>query len=181
MKVPKMLLPYGNKTIIEKVIENVLTAGIEKVILVLGSDRENILARIANMPVTNCYNGNYKEGMFSSVKCGFSNLDKECKAALITLGDQPGIKPETIIDLVDAYIKSGKGIVLPVYSNKRGHPLIIDCKYSREVQDIDSTGTLRDLVYKHNNDIFELEVNSESVLKDIDNQEDYMDEIKQIS
>ena len=180
MKVPKMLLPYEDKTIIEKVIENVISSGIKNVKVVLGSWSDDILKVTCNMSVTNCYNEDFMKGMLSSVKCGFGNLDDKCKAALLFLGDQPGIKPDVIKNLIEAYRKSGKGIIMPMFNNKRGHPLIIDCKYRDEIAGLDQSGTLRDLVHKHPDDVLEIEVRSESVLKDIDTQEDYLNELKQI-
>jgi len=70
---------------------------------------------------------------------------------------------------------------LPVYNNKRGHPLIIDSKYRDEIAGIDESGTLRDLVYKFKDDVHEVKVKTQSILKDIDTQEDYFNELKQIS
>jgi molybdenum cofactor cytidylyltransferase len=181
MKVPKMLLPYRDKTIIEKVIEKVISSGIEKVIVVLGSGKDDILKVTESMPVTNCYNDNYKQGMLSSVKCGFRKLDEKCKAALIFLGDQPGIDPDVIKTLIEAYSKSGKGIVIPVFNKKRGHPLIIDSKYRDEIAGIDESGTLRDMVHKFKDDVQEVKVKTLTILKDIDTQEDYFNELKQIN
>jgi len=181
MKVPKMLLPYKDKTIIEKVIENIISSGIEKVIVVLGSGKDDILEVTGNLPVTNCYNENYKQGMLSSVKCGFRKLDEECGAVLLFLGDQPGIEPDVIKILIETYRNSGKGIVMPVYNKKRGHPLIIDSKYRDEIAGIDESGTLRNLVHKFKDDIHEVKVKTQSILKDIDTQEDYFNELKQIT
>lgn len=180
MKAPKMLLPYRDKTIIEKVIEKIIVSGIEKIMVVLGSDKDNIRKMIEDMPVTNCYNDNYKEGMLSSVKCGFSKLDVECGAVLVFLGDQPGIQTDVIKILIKAYRNSDKGIVIPVYNNKRGHPLIIDIKYKAEIAHLDKTATLRDLVHNHADDVLEIEVNTQSILRDIDTHEDYLNELKQI-
>jgi len=181
MKVPKMLLPYKDKTIIEKVIENIISSGIEKVIVVLGSGKDDILKVTGSLPVTDCYNENYKQGMLSSVKCGFRNMDEECGAVLLFLGDQPGIDPDVIKILIEAYRNTGKGIVMPVYNKKRGHPLIINSKYRDEIAGIDESGTLRDLVHKFKDDVHEVKVETQSILKDIDTQEDYFDELKQIS
>jgi len=176
-----MLLPYKDKTIIEKVIENIISSGIEKVIVVLGSGKDDILKVTGSLPVTDCYNENYKQGMLSSVKCGFRNMDEECGAVLLFLGDQPGIEPDVIKAIIEAYRNSGKGIVMPVFNNKRGHPLIIAGKYREEIAGIDESGTLRDLVHKFAEDVHEVEVKTQSILKDIDTQEDYFNELKQIS
>ncbi len=181
MKVPKMLLPYRDKTIIEKVIKNIISSGIEKIVVVLGSGKDDILKLTGKLPVTNCYNENYKQGMLSSVKYGFRKLDEECGAAMIFLGDQPGIEPDVIKAIVEAYRNSGKGIVMPVFNNKRGHPLIITGKYREEIAGIDESGTLRDLVHKFAEDVHEVEVKTQSILRDIDTQEDYSNELKQIT
>ena len=44
----KLLLPFGEKTIIETVIDNVIQSKVEKILVVLGSDREKIERRIKN-------------------------------------------------------------------------------------------------------------------------------------
>jgi molybdenum cofactor cytidylyltransferase len=181
MKVPKMLLPYRDKTIIEEVVENIISSGIEKIVVVLGSGKDDILKVTGKLPVTNCYNENYKQGMLSSVKHGFRKLDEECDAAMVFLGDQPGIESDVIKAIMEAYRNSGKGIVMPVFNNKRGHPLIIAGKYREEIAGIDESGTLRDLVHKFAEDVYEVEVKTQSILKDIDTQEDYSNELKQIS
>ena len=174
---PKMLLPFGDKTIIEKVIGNVISSGIETVIVVLGSDKENILKVTEKLPVMNCYNENYSQGMFSSVQCGFRQMDDTCRAVLVFLGDQPEIGPDVINSLTDAYVKSGRGIIMPVFNNERGHPLLFDSKYRDEITGLDPSATLRDLVHKFADDVLEVVVKSQSVLKDIDTKEDYLNEI----
>jgi molybdenum cofactor cytidylyltransferase len=181
MNQPKMLLPFGDKTIIEKVIGNVISSGIERVIVVLGSDKDNILNVTKKMPVMNYYNKNYRQGMLSSVQCGFRHLDDTCRAVLIFLGDQPGVGPDVINSLTDAYGKSGKGIIMPVFNNERGHPLLFDNKYRDEVTGLDSSATLRDLVHKFPDDVLEVEVRTQSVLKDIDTKDDYLNEINKTS
>ena len=180
MKTPKMLLPYKDKTIIEKVIENIIASGIENIMVVLGSDKDNIRKVIDKLPVTDCYNENYREGMLSSVKYGFDKLDEQCEAVLVFLGDQPGIQTDVIKILIKAYRNSGKGIVMPVFNNKRGHPLIIDIKYKGDIEYLDKSATLRDLIHNHADDVLEIEVNTQSILRDIDTHEDYLNELKQI-
>jgi molybdenum cofactor cytidylyltransferase len=177
MHQPKMLLPFGNKTIIEKVIGNVISSGIKKVIVVLGSHKNNILKVTKKMPVMNCYNKNYRQGMLSSVQSGFRQMDDTCRAVLVFLGDQPGIGPDVINSLTDAYRKSGKGIIMPVFNNERGHPLLFDSKYRDEITGLDPSATLRDLVRKFSDDVLEVKVKTESVLKDIDTKDDYINEI----
>jgi molybdenum cofactor cytidylyltransferase len=80
--------------------------------------------------------------------------------------------------LVEAYQKTGKGIVLPVYENERGHPVIIDMKYKQEVLDLNPDVGLRGTVYSHPEDILEVAVDTPNILQDIDNAADYERELK---
>jgi molybdenum cofactor cytidylyltransferase len=179
MKAPKMLLPFKGKTIIEKVVENVTASNVKNTLVVLGAEYEAILRVISSLLVKSCFNENYKEGMLSSVKCGFRSLPDDFEAALVFQGDQPMISPETVNEVITAYRKSGKGIVIPVFSKKRGHPLLIDRKYRSEVEKLNPDEGLRSLAAKFSNDILEVNVESQEILKDIDTQEDYMNELNQ--
>jgi molybdenum cofactor cytidylyltransferase len=175
---PKMLLPFNGKTMIENVIENIRGSKVENIVLVLGSDCEKIMKVVEGMHVRHCYNENYREGMLSSVKCGFSFLPGDFRAALVFLGDQPMILPVTINSVIDAYLKGEKGIVMPVTDRKRGHPLLLDSKYRNEIMRLDSKEGLKAITYEFSSDVLEVEVNTTNVLEDIDTEEDYIRELK---
>ena len=152
---------------------------VDKTIVVLGSGSADIRKLIDHMPVKCCLNENYKQGMLSSVKCGFRNLPEKYGAAIIFLGDQPMVEISVINSVIDAYRDSGKGIVMPVTGNKRGHPLLIDSKYRNEVENLDMGGGLNVLAETYSYDVTEVDVNTTSILKDIDTIDDYKIELKQ--
>jgi len=174
---PKMMLPYKGMTIIEKVIENALKSDVEKAVIVLGANKMEIMEVIGKYPVMHCYNDNYKQGMLSSVKCGFEFLPPDFRAAMVFLGDQPMAETSVMNLVIEAHYKSGKGIVIPVCNGKRGHPILIDNKYREEILSLDEPDGLRGLLRKHPDDLLEIETENESILKDIDTQEDYFCEI----
>ncbi len=91
-----MLLPFGGKTMIEKVIENVTASEVDKTVVVLGSGKDKIMKVIGNLPVMHCYNDRYMEGMLSSVKCGLRFLPEHFDAVIVLPGDQPMIGPDII-------------------------------------------------------------------------------------
>lgn len=181
MQEQKMLLPLKGKTIIENVIENVTGSEVFNTLVVLGSHRDEILEVIKHLPVLHCYNENYKKGMLSSVQCGFKNLPEQCGAVLIFPGDQPLIEPFVTNQIIESYRRTGKGIVIPVYGKKRGHPLLVDSKYRESVNNLDADEGLRSLAQKYVQDVFEVPVNSSGILKDFDSKEDYLNEINQIN
>jgi molybdenum cofactor cytidylyltransferase len=177
MKTPKMLLPFRGKTIIENVINIVTESEVDRTMVVLGSSADIISRIITGAPVYHCYNDKYKEGMLSSVKCGFRNLPADLQGVLVFQGDQPLIPPETVNKVIEAWRKSGKGIVIPVTSGKRGHPLLVDRKYRDEIEKLDNEKGLRSLAEKFQSDVLEVEVDSPEILIDIDTQQDYINAI----
>ncbi len=133
----KLLLPFGKSTMIETVIDNVLKSSIDHVMVVLGANQEEIMNNIGNLPVQFCYNKEHENGMLSSVICGIRALPQEAVATLIFLGDQPGIPPALTNRVIDAYNEELVGIVIPVHDHRRGHPLLVDMKYRKEIEQLD--------------------------------------------
>jgi molybdenum cofactor cytidylyltransferase len=178
MGTPKLLLPFGEKTIIEHIVDKIFLSKTDKILVVLGSHQEEIRKQMAERPVLWVFNHRYKEGMLSSIQAGFDTLPAETTAVLINLGDQPLI-PHIILDrLIEAYDQTHKGIILPVYQKQRGHPILIDMKHKEEVMNLSPDIGLRALVHNHPEDVQEVEVSTPHILKDIDRPEDYARELK---
>jgi molybdenum cofactor cytidylyltransferase len=180
MKTPKMVLPFGSSTIVETVIANVTASEVDKLVVVLGSWKEEILQVIDKHSVSSCYNENYKQGMISSVQCGLRFIPGPFRGVLICPGDQPMVDKGVINMIIATFKSSGKGIVIPSYGKKRGHPVMIDSKYYDEILSLGTTDTLKKIMDSHPDDIGDVETCFPSVLKDIDTPEDYKNELKLI-
>jgi molybdenum cofactor cytidylyltransferase len=174
----KLLLPFRGKTIIETIIQNVMCSKVDKVLVVLGSDKEKIKEKIKDFSLKFAFNPDYRSGMLSSIQAGFRALPEKAQAVLIILGDQPSVSSEVINKIISAYKKAGKGIVLPVYKKERGHPVLIETKYRKEIERLSPQTGLRELVYNRPGDILEVEVETSSVVRDIDDAEDYKKELE---
>ncbi len=175
---PKLLLPFREKTIIETVVESIVSSKVDNTLVVLGSEHKKIEEKLKDLPVRIAFNPDFRSGMLSSVRCGFKTLPDETRAVVVVLGDQPTVSKEVIDEIIDAYQKTGKGIVLPVYKRNRGHPVIIDMKYKGEVEALSPDIGLRGTVYSHPEDILEVEVDTPNILQDIDDEADYRRELK---
>ena len=174
----KLLLPFGKKTIVETVIDNVIQSRVEKALVVLGANRDEIENKIRELPIKIVFNPNFSTGMLSSIKKGFQEAPETVQAVLIMLGDQPSISAVTINKVIDTYEKTKKGIILPIYKNERGHPILIDMKYRKEVENLNPEIGLRELVYRQSEDILEVDVEASAIINDIDDMKDYEREIK---
>ncbi len=173
---PKMLLPFGNETIIRTVIRHALNANSDCVRVVLGADAEAIRTHIADLEVEPVMNREFNRGMLSSVQEGIRSLPKDTTAVMILLGDQPMITSGTMQRLIDQYRNSEKDIVIATAGGKRGHPIIFNAAYIPELLSYGATQTLRDLPGNHPGKVGELETEQPEILRDIDTPADYKNE-----
>jgi molybdenum cofactor cytidylyltransferase len=173
MKRQKLLLPYNGKTIIETVVENAARSVNTNILVVLGSHREQIQEQIVNYQVNFCVNENYMDGMLSSAICGFRALPDAAKAALIFLGDQPQIPSEVAVLVIETWLQSKKGIVMPTFNGRRGHPVLIETRYITEIEKLDPNKGLRTLSEIFKDDVIEVECDVPEILRDIDTPEEY--------
>ena len=177
---PKMLLDFNGRSMLECVIDNVSHSEVDDIVVVLGAYRDELEKIVSATSASSCYNENYKEGMLSSVKCGFRNIPADTKAVLVFQGDQPLISAKVIDEVVEGYRNSGKGIIIPVHKNRRGHPLMVDRKYFDEIEKLSPDEGLRSLSRKFSDDIYEVVTDEAGILRDFDTFEQYKKAIKQI-
>jgi molybdenum cofactor cytidylyltransferase len=169
----KLLLPFGKTTVIGHVVDELLRSAVDNVYVVLGHEGNRIAEALSGRPVTIVTNPDYKLGMLSSVRCGLRALPQQCDKVLVALGDQPAITSELVNQMIQSSSTTDKGILVPVYCGKRGHPILFSTCYRNEIfTSFDDSG-LRGLLQAHRDDIFEMPVPTPAVLSDIDSPDDY--------
>ena len=169
----KQLMPLGKSTILEQAIDNLLSSTADEVIVVVGYKAEEITKAIAAKPVKIIVNPNYQQGMSTSIIAGLILVDPRVEAVMLALGDQPMVDSQTIDQLIAEFYNHDKGIALPTYKGKRGHPVIFATKYKAELLELKGDIGAREIIERHPEDILEVAVGSEGVITDIDTEEDY--------
>ena len=180
----KLLMPFGDSTVLGCVIAALETAELSPIIVVVGADqavadwveRSARRARIAHNPDPG-------RGMLSSVRVGVAALPPEGERFVLALGDQPALEARDIARLLGEHKRLGKGIALPVHRGKRGHPVVFAARYRQEIMALDArpggeARTLRHLIHAHHEDVAEVDFDSDAVLRDLDTREQYQDELK---
>jgi len=165
---PKQLMPLGRTTILEQTVDNFLDSKVNEVIVVLGHRAEEAKRLIAARPVKLAINPNYQQGMSTSVIAGLSMVDSRAEAVMITLGDQPFIDSQTINILAEAFGAHNKGIAIPVYRGRRGHPVVFAMIYKGELLKLKGDIGAREIVDRHPDDVLGVAVNCEGICIDID-------------
>jgi len=178
MGTQKLLLPFGDATVIESVVLTALASRVDRVLAVLGADRDAVRQKLEPLGIDFVINENFVKGMLSSVQAGFAALPPAAEAAVVMLSDQPFLPAGVVDAVVEAFRRSGKGIVVPAFQGRRGHPVLIGLRYRDEVLALDPTDGLRRLMRAHPDDIFEAAVEDANILRDMDVPEDYAIELK---
>lgn len=181
MGAQKMLLPFGGATVITHIVDQILRSAVRKVYVVVGHEGERVAAQLSDRPVSIVANPDYKSGMLSSVRCGLRALAQECDAIMVALGDLPGITTGLIDEMVRVFATTEKGILVPLYNGRRGHPVLFSIGYRDEILTRHDDMGLRGLLRANPDDVFELDVSSPAVLTDMDFPEDYQRELRRSS
>ena len=177
MGVQKLLLPFGGKTVVTHIVDQILASAVDEIHVVVGHEGRRVSRELSDRHVSVVTNPNYKLGMLSSVRCGLAALGQQCRAVLVALGDQPSVTSKLIDRMVQSFAATEKQILVPVYDGKRGHPVLFSAGYRDEILTQYGDVGLRGLLHAHPDEVFELSVPSSAVLSDMDWPEDYRREL----
>jgi len=176
---PKLLLPWGNVTVIEHVIHVFAVSGIADILVITGGAQEQIQELILkcsqSYPVHSVHNKDYENGeMLSSIQCGLRYLTKKAsRAVLIGLGDQPQVQERSVRSVRDAFLQTRIPLVVPSYQLRRGHPWLVARPLWTELLKMSPIQTPRDFLTAHAENIHYVDIASPSILSDLDTPEDY--------
>ncbi len=175
---PKQLMPLGRTSILAQTIDNYLNSEVNEVIVVLGHRAEEAKRLIAARLVKLAINPNYQQGMSTSIIAGLNMVDSRARAVVIALGDQPFIDSQTLNRLIDEFYNHDKGIVIPVYRGRRGHPVIFAIRYKGELLGLKGNIGGRQIISDHPEDVLEVAVNCEGIYIDIDTNKQLLERMK---
>ncbi len=171
---PKMALPWGKSTIIGQVVGVLLQAGVAEIVVVTGGARQQVQEALQGQAVRIVFNPGYADGeMLRSLQVGLQALPEDVEAALVVLGDQPQIEAGVVRAVATARPTGAGRLVIPSFHMKRGHPWRLPRALWEEVLALRPPHTLRDLLNRHTAAIDYLEVDTPSILQDLDTPEQY--------
>jgi len=91
---------------------------VSEVVVVLGAHEVESDARVVHCP-------EWEHGPGASLRCGLAALGDEVEAAVVVLGDGPGIDPRAIDRIVAAWRAGAGERVAATYGGVRLHPLLL--------------------------------------------------------
>ena len=171
---PKMLLPWGDKTVLSHVVTIFREAGLEDIIVVTGGAREQVESALSPFKAKTIFNKDYAQGeMLSSIQCGIGALSHQTQAVLIGLGDQPQVRERSVQMVCKAYRENRSNIVVPSFQMRRGHPWLVARPLWKALLEMESPLSPRDFLNANYKQIHYLNIDDPGILADLDTPKDY--------
>jgi len=134
---PKALCMLGGETFVARLVTAMAAAGCAEVVVVVGAHAAEIAPAVP-APGRVVVAGEWRRGMRASLAAGLAALPPG--PVLLTHVDRPWVAPSTWAALIEA-----KGLVIPVYRGRGGHPIRLPDALRRRLSTADDT-PLRDIV-----------------------------------
>jgi len=172
----KLLMPFGDNSLIEHAVDTLKASDVDEIVVVLGHEADQVRSQLERRRVNFVHNPDYREGLSTSVRTGMSAVAKGADAIMIYLADQPLIQLDEISRLIQAFAeakRASKSIVVPFFENRRGNPVILDASYRAMVLDIVGDVGCRRIIRRYPEQVFAVQMQTDHVVRDVDTLEDF--------
>lgn len=159
----KLLAELAGKPVVAHVVDAVAAAGLPA-LLVTGNMASEVAAAAPGLPAVNA--PDYSEGLSRSLRAGIAAIPADWRAAIVCLGDMPGIKPTLLRALAERATTSA--IVVPTWECKRGNPVLWGRDHFRRLAALDGDVGGKALLSEFINYVIEVEADDDAILTDID-------------
>ncbi len=167
---PKQLLRYGSVPLLGHVLDVARSCAFDQLVCVVGGNADQVRERVDFDGVQVAENISFGEGCSSSIAVALGLLDPNCELLVLMLGDQPGVTPETVKQLL-----AGRGdapLAACGYENGRGHPLAFARSTFGELANLHGDKGVWKVLDLHGDEVVDVPV-AGPVPRDVDTWEDY--------
>ncbi len=160
------------RAMVARSADNLIAAGIAPILVVTGHRADDVRAALAGRDVRFVHADRHEEGLAESLKAGLAALPEDAAAVMVCLADMPLVEPATIGLIAAAYDPDeGRLIVVPTHDGVQGNPVLWDRSFVDEMMALSGDTGARALLKRHMESVAEVEIASDSVLRDFDTPE----------
>ncbi len=172
MGVQKLLLPFGDSTVIETVLENMRGAGFSEIIAVFSSEVHDVLGDLGD-GIRAAVNPAPERGQSSSLSIALEMLP-DGEDFCIMLGDLPLVGKDEMIKLKDRFsgIPEDRTVFTPCRNGIFGHPMFYRAIWKERFKAAQGDAGGRNILREHKDEIMAAET-SDCHFRDIDTPDDY--------
>lgn len=167
----KLLAEFDGVPLVRRSVQTALAAGNGRVVVVTGFREKEIRECLSDLPVTLVTNPNYTSGMASSLVAGLAVVDKEAGGVMVMLADMPGLEPEHLSKMIEAFkAEKERVVVRAVAQGQPGNPVILPRATFSAVQQLVGDVGARHIVEHSGLTVVDVEI-GDTALLDVDTRE----------
>jgi molybdenum cofactor cytidylyltransferase len=117
-------------------------------------------------------NADHREGMGTSLRVGISAAKENADAFVVSLADMPELSAEIIAALLQAFCRSGKPILVPVYEECNGHPVVFARSCREDLLRLGGDVGARSMIREHPELVEYFPTQDRAVVYDVDTAKD---------
>jgi CTP:molybdopterin cytidylyltransferase MocA len=140
----KQLAHLDGRPLLEHSIRAMTASPVGRVVVVLGSGAEEVIARVDLHGAEPVLCGAWRDGQSASLARGLEEL-ADCEAVVVTLGDQPRLSPDSIRRVI-ASRGHGAAAVRASYGGGPGHPVLLERLLFDRLRDVSGDHGARNLL-----------------------------------
>jgi molybdenum cofactor cytidylyltransferase len=174
---PKLLLPWGETSVLGHLIKQWQALGARQIAVVCAPGDQAIQAELDRLGFAGearIINPSPERGMFSSIQCAVQW--RGWQAALthwaIVLGDQPHLQPQTLRQVLDFSAAHPTKVCQPARRGRGRHPVLLPRTVCRQLARTKAV-TLKEFLVARSQEAALCEVDDPGMEVDIDRPEDY--------
>ena len=174
---PIPMLPFGESTVLTRTLASYLEAGFAQVIVVLGSQAEEIRASLSplgdRVRVVETAGGD--DRFAEMVRVGVEALSGGSQGIVLGLGDQPLLSSEILTSLSARFAESQAKVLVPTWHGHVGHPIWLRGTLAGELTRLGPDAESWEILQAHAKDLLDVEVPFTAVVRRIEDRADYYD------
>lgn len=168
----KLLLTLAGETLVHRMVRQVIEAGLDPVLVVVGRDADDVREAVADLRCTIVDNPDYEEGMSTSFKASIANIPEEADAVLFMLADQPFVTVDMLKKAVDTYNEGATRLVVSDYEGVMAPPHLWHRDFFEELASGSGDQGAKKFINRHLEEATVLHFSGDALF-DIDLPEDY--------
>lgn len=169
---PKLLATIDGKPVIWHVVDRAARSSVDDIVVVIGAHGPQVMAALRGMRVNFAFNEKFAMGQGTSVASGIEHVRRTADAAVMLLGDQPGIEPDLISNVVTAR-QEGASIVMTLYGSGRSHPVLFGREHFDALAALTGDQGGREIIARHADQVVVVDGDDAQPPMDIDTVADW--------
>lgn len=171
----KLLLPLGNRPLLDYVLATAAKLPLADCVAVIGEPQQELQKLCQQRAIRAAYNKDFCTGQASSIRLGISCLSGELDGLLFLLGDQPLVPIELVLALIAAFEKKGhdQAMAAAYCGGEYRSPVLFGKGWRQQLSSLTGDEGGRRLLRQNPMSVLPVAWPQENVFWDADTREDY--------